>query len=346
MLLRGKTLKDQDENVKDIRVISTSDFANMLASQFADSGQGRLSAVLFFLMRAKVHLVSGAAIGFVLSVLYLQVSTQEYRAWYVIAPTSQSLESMPSSLDGFAGLAGLNFSAGMPVAPYDLYIEYLTTRAVAKELETNSEVMKRVFQKEWDEEQEDWDRPSDPVSVLKRTIHWLTGREGWIKPNPGRLQIYIKERIGVKDAKQSELITIEYYHSDPDFARLFLERLHAISDQAVRTHAETRAQDYVDYVTNELLTATSTDQRGVLINILSDQLNTLMLASASQNYAADVIDGINASDRPVRPIVVIVILAFLVFGSSIGVMVFLIGQLKAQRKARPALQESRQATRS
>jgi uncharacterized protein involved in exopolysaccharide biosynthesis len=75
----------------------------------------------------------------------------------------------------------------------------------------------------------------------------------------------------------------------------------------------------MDYIVQQLGTVTNFEHRQALINLLTEQERTLMLAAPNQPYAVDLLEPVHASSRPTKPQVSILVTLGLILGVTAGV---------------------------
>lgn len=273
--------------------------------------------------RTLVLSVLGATVA--LTILYLHIATYTYTATLMVSPvlssSSNNVSSKLSGLGGLASLAGINLSGDQQTQAFALYQEGLYSRDVADELARDPDILHTVYTLQWDAQAKTWIRPSGPIPFIAGLVKAVLGipHHPWQPPDGALLQEYIQKRVSLDANPQKPVVTITYKDKDPAFAVKFLRELDQAVDNKLRSNALTRANQYVDYLTNQLSTTTNNDIRESLITTLTDQEKNKMMASATAPYAAQPFGNPSASRRPTSPNTFLVLALAIVLGGAAGV---------------------------
>jgi uncharacterized protein involved in exopolysaccharide biosynthesis len=273
------------------------------------------------------RLVSASILGTVLlAIVYLHLATYTYSATLMVSPvlssSSDSISNKLGNLGGLASLAGINVGGDMGTQSFMLYQEGLHSRDVAAELAKDKEVMHVIFNQQWDAESKQWARPSGPMRAISTFIKGVIGIpvRPWQPPDGAQLQEYIADNVTVETDSQKPVVTITYRARDPQFAVKFLSELNQAADNKLRQNALVRANQYIDYVADQLNKITNTDVRQALMTTLTDQEKIKMMASATAPFAAEPFGLPSASRKPTspKPFLVLAIAGFM--GGLLGIM--------------------------
>lgn len=276
-------------------------------------------------------LVAGATLGFVLAVTILHVTTPKYTVAYKITPTSTGNNGLSS---GFGGLGGLAAAAGVSIGqgksgatPFELYVDILTSRAIAVRLADDPKIMRTAFADQWDQSASAWREPSGIGQSIVKTGKMILGypQRRWQPPGAADLQRYLERNLVIQlpGTRDPPITTISMEHRDPGFARHLMAQLDSNADTLVRREALDRATKYSAYLANRLPTATIAEVRSYLADALADQEKAVMTASSDASYAAQVVQPAASSLRPTTPNYPLVVVLGLLAGLFVGGVVAL-----------------------
>lgn len=261
-----------------------------------------------------------------LALIYLHLATYTYTATLMVSPVmSSSSDSIAGKLGGLSNLAsfaGINIAGDMGTQAFMLYQEGIDSRDVADELAKNPDIMHTVFHKKWDAANKQWIRPPDGVLAIIGFAKDTLGipNSAWQPPDGALLQEYIVNNVDVEVDPQKPIITITYPDEDPQFAVKFLHELDRAVDNKLRGNALVRANQYIDYLSNQLNKVTNSDIRESLMTTLTDQEKMKMMASATAPYAAEPFGLPSASRKPTNPKPFLVLAAAAFTGGLLGIL--------------------------
>lgn len=238
---------------------------------------------------------------FLFSVIYLHLITYRYTAVLQVTPTQS--QSGSSQLSGLASIAGINLSQGQSVAPFVLYTENARSRAVAARLTENLELMKVVFGDQWNPNKEQWQAPDGIVQSIMTLIKRALGIpiRPWQPPGPADMERYLRENVALSTDISDPIATFVFRHPDPQFAKRFLEEVHATSDKVVRERTLERTRKYIGYLSEKLGAVSVAEHRQALAESLAEQERVNMMASSDVDFAAEPFGEAAVSAAPNSP---------------------------------------------
>jgi uncharacterized protein involved in exopolysaccharide biosynthesis len=263
--------------------------------------------------------------AFLAGIGYLHFAKYYYTAELQVSPAQSSqgkgLASKLGGLSDLASMAGVNIPQDGDAMQFELYLEGIHSRGVADALAKRTDLMKVIFKSEWDDASHSWVNPSPAIVVLGKKL--LAGILGvptfdWRPPDGAQLQKYISDNVTVERNPKNPLVTISYDDVDPQFAVTFLDALHQVDDNMLRQKAQSRSEQYIQYLSDKLPTVTIAEHRQAIADALSDQEKSLMMASAHAAYAADPFGAPSASARPTKPDPITILGGSLFVGALIG----------------------------
>lgn len=286
------------------------------------------------LVRRRWRLVL-AGLGAVLlaAVAYLHLATYRYTAELRVTAV-YSAQQLPSGLSGIASLAGISLPGDKAVTPIALYSEAMRSRDVAAAVVADPVLMRHIFAEEWDAAAGRWRDPGGLVRGLLDGAKRLLGVpvQPWSPPDAADVQRYLAKHLAIIEAPKTNVTTIAVNDPDPEMARRLLALLNEAADRHLRERALARSSEYIAYLERKLLEVQVADYRESLVQALSAQERTRMMASSDAPYAAEPLGAITASVRPTTPKPAVVLAAALVFGLLLGFAMAAIVDVPGRRR--------------
>lgn len=318
-----------------------------------DSDEIDILALMRRLIDKKWQITGISLLGFFFAIIYLHMATPVYSVELKITPAPASsatggLSKKLGSLGGLAALAGVSVgsSSGDSATPFDLYLEELKSRELANELAKDPQIMTTIYSGQWDKESKTWQKPQSILSPVKSALKSVLGipQRPWRAPNGVALQGYMEAVVAIikPSAKDPPITIISMEHPDPAFAIYFLSRMNELADMRIRRVALARATEYAAYLSAKMNSAIIAEHRKDLSEALSEQEKSIMSASSSLPYAAVIVQMPTASDRPVKPSPVLVLVLGMMSGLIIGALLALFNFKKLFRDLRAASDKSAQ----
>lgn len=132
------------------------------------------------------------------------------------------------------------------------------------------------------------------------------------------LSEYLQRRVTFESVGASAMRRIVYWHPNPAFAALFLERVHDIADRHIRTTIRRDATQRIQYLQGAVAKIPNPEHRRALTALLLEQERLRMLVSIDQPYAAEVIEPAAAGSRAAWPKASLVLLMAALAGVMSG----------------------------
>lgn len=292
------------------------------------------------LWRQKWIVVGAAALGLLVAVFYLNVATYKYTAELKVSPSQSSGASSGKAggLASLASIAGVNLGQGGGATPFELYLEGLRSGLSAEVLVERPDIMKVIFQAEWNDKDSRFKQPESFIGNSARFVKSALGIPvySWREPNSARLRSYIQENVKISESPKSPVVTISFSHPDPKFAAQFLDTVHQSLDENLRQKALIRSNKYIVYLTAQLQQVTIAEHRAALAQALSEQERFRMTASSGLAYAADPFGQVTSSLSPTSPRPMVVIFLSIVLGTVLGSLLALARWWLQEEKKRKA----------
>ena len=145
------------------------------------------------------------------------------------------------------------------------------------------------------------------------------GRE---RLQPADLSDYIARQVKLDAFGESALREMVYRHRDVKFAAYFLQQIHRISDQLIRSELRGQIDERIAYLERVIAKTNNPEQRRIITNLLLEQERARMMVSMDAPVAATVIEPVAAGARAVWPDSALLYGGFGLIGIILGYLVF------------------------
>lgn len=252
------------------------------AGQYLADDELRL-AELWGMVWSRKWTVAGITLAFaVLSVVYALMATEWYRAEVLLAPAEErNISPLQTQLGGIAALAGMTFSAGDSVEA----VATLKSREFARDFIEERGLLPVLFADDWDPDEQRWliDDPGDQPDIRDavRRFH--------------------EDILRVDEDRATGLVTLAIEWTDPEVAAAWASVLVERLNSRLRERALKEAETNVVYLQNEMAKTNLVTLQQAVGRLLESELQNLMLARGTQEFAFRIIDPAQPPDRRVRP---------------------------------------------
>ncbi len=272
------------------------------ASQDLSEDEIRL-AELWGIVWSGKWLIIGVTFGFaLLSIVYAMSATEWYRADVLLAPAEErNVSALQNQLGGIAALAGVSIGSGDSVEA----VATLTSREFARGFIEEYGLLTVLFADAWDAENQRWlvDDPRDEPDIRDA------------------VRYFHEEILRVNEDRATGLVTLSIEWTDPvlaaEWASVIVDRLNS----RMRERALEEAETNVEYLQTELAQTNVVTLQQAVGRLLESELQKLMLARGTQEFAFRVIDSAEPPKRRVRPKRALIV----VLGTLAGGLISVIG---------------------
>lgn len=261
-------------------------------------------------------------------VIYLNVAVYKYTAMVKLTTTQSAggLGSQLGNLGALASIASVRLPQGAGEQNFLNFSQSLLSRSTAEELLKRPDLIRVMFEKEWDAGSQRWMEPQGPVKAIATFGRTILGLPvfPYRPPDAARVQKYLETYVNVAEDSRKPVISMTYSHKDPNFAVKLLGAIAAIDDETLRRKSLTRSASYIAYLEDQLRVVQLAESRTALALVLGEQVKQRMLASASAPFAAEPISAISVSDKPTAPKPIAFLIAAAIGGLIVGVLIVLV----------------------
>jgi uncharacterized protein involved in exopolysaccharide biosynthesis len=217
------------------------------------------------------------------------VLPKSFVATSIIAPVSNSssgslggLSSLVSQFGGLASLAGI--SMGGDSKKFES-LAVLQSEQLTEKYIVSNDLLPILFASRWDPARNTW-KSTDPKKI----------------PTPWQANQYFKTIRTVSTDTKTGLITIAITWKDPKTAARWVNDLVNLTNEHLRNKAIREGEADVAYLNEQ---ASKTDAVAVkqgIYNMLQNEINKIMVAKGSNEFALKVLDPAIAPEKPSSPL--------------------------------------------
>lgn len=265
-----------------------------------ERGQFEMRELIIEVWQRKWHILLVAAIFATFSAVYTLLATEWYTAEVVLAPIDSSQAvSLPGQLGGLAALAGVNLKA-------DNSAEGLATirsRDFAREFIRDEDLLPVFFSDSWNSEDKSW--------IGEEPSEWPDIRDG---------VIFFQENVlEVIEDRQSSLVTVEISWTDPTAAADWANKVVRRLNDRLRERSLREAMANVAYLRQELAKTSLVTLQQSIGGLLEGELQKVMLARGSEEFAFRIIDPATVPKYRSRPKRTLTVVLATVVGGGLAV---------------------------
>lgn len=252
------------------------------ASQDLSQDEIRLAELWGIVWSGKWRII-GVTLAFaLLSVWYALSATEWYRAEVLLAPAEErNVSSLQNQLGGIAALAGVSIGSGDSVEA----VATLKSREFARKFIAEQGLLTVLFAEAWDAENQRW---------LEQDPHRQPDMRDAVR-------FFHEEMLRVSEDRATGLVTLAIEWTDPELAAEWAAELVSRLNAIMRARALREAETNVAYLQQELAQTNVVTLQQAVGRLLESELQKLMLARGTQEFAFRVIDSAEPPKRRVRP---------------------------------------------
>lgn len=233
-----------------------------------------------------------------------------------VAPTREAvsgLDSQLGNLSRLAAVAGVSVGKGeTAVGDFEKFRFLIFSTRLGDFQVANRDILPLVFPKQWDGT--GWKRPDGLTQKIKDGLYPLFGLEPWVAPDGRTLAGHYNEQLSISEVGETGLFRVRLLDTDRERGEKLLNWLIKDANELVRRDAAERASARAAYLRQQIQTSAVIEYRENLATMLAKEEQTLMLASTSLPFAAEVIQPVTSGHNPAsqRPVL------YAALGGAIG----------------------------
>jgi len=250
-----------------------------------------------------------------------------YRAQAVLAPVAEQQPRGLSSLLGrvapLGGLAGLELNA-IAIDKTTLAIEVLQSRQFLTDFVRRHELLVPLFAADkWDANGKRWIIDPSIYDVAKQK--WIRKVSPPRTTQPSDWEVFkeFSEMVSVEQDVDTRLVRLAVESRSPIAAKEWVDLLVRDINERMRSQDLSESRQSVQFLERRFQETQLTEMRLTLSELLEQQLRTIMLAEARQEYAFRTVDPPVVPEEKSRPARSIICIAVTLFG-GLCVTVFVV----------------------
>lgn len=253
------------------------------------------------------------------ALIYALLSTPIFRADAVVQIRESSsgggLGAWTSNLGGLASLVGIP-SGGSGGSLRTVALATAKSRALLEAFIIEHDLMPILFDTAWDSQLRQW-KLEDPA--LRPTV-----RAG--------IQV-MSSILQIKEDKSNGLITVSIEWKDPVQAAKWVNAIIAKTNEVLRSRALSEGQATLAYLQEEVKKTPTVEIQGVAYRLMEGEMQKLMLARGTSDYALQVIDPAVVPERKMRPKRAEIAITGFIAGFVLGCLAILIASAWSNRRS-------------
>jgi uncharacterized protein involved in exopolysaccharide biosynthesis len=271
-----------------------------------------IKELFFALWERKILITTITAFFAVVSVVYALSIPNIYSSKAILAPASESssLSSKLGGLSAFAGMAGVNLSSDSSDPSVEAIERITSFDFFSLHVLPNIKIENLMAVKSWS-------RSSNILSYDEETFD--VNSKKWIrkvKPPksiiPSEQEAYrsFKKIISVSVNKKNDYVNISINHKSPYVAKRWLDLVILNINESMRAEKKKIVESSIDFLNERSVTTNINTIKDGIVKLLENQIQSLMMISASKDYVFKIIDSPQVPElkfSPNRPTICITI---------------------------------------
>lgn len=259
---------------------------------------------LIILWNKKVFITTITLIGILLSVIYSLSLPNIYKSEALMIPASDNQSSnMISQYSGLAGLAGIS----MPTSNN----ENKTLEAI--EIIKSFDFFSKYFLPFIDFQNlmavENWERTNN-VLIYDENLYdnvnnkWIKNEKHPMKLMPSEQEAYdaYLSIMNISRDKKSSFVTLSFKHQSPYLAKEWTALVISQINKIMRNKDKQKVSKSIDFLNSQSSKVTYGEVKQALSILLQDQIKSLMLIEANDDYVFEIINSPLVAEKKTEPI--------------------------------------------
>lgn len=250
-----------------------------------------------------------------------------YRAEAVLAPVAEQqprgLGSLLGKIAPLGGLGGLELNA-IAIDNTTLAIEVLQSRQFLTDFVRRHELLVPLFAADkWDAKSKRWIIDPDIYDVAKKEWTRKVSPPKTAQPSDWEVFKEFSEIVSVDQDADTRLVRVAVESRSPIAAGEWVDLLVRDINERMRSQDLGESRKSVQFLERRLQESSLTEMRLTLSGLLEQELRTIMLAEARQEYAFRTVDPAVVPEEKARPARSLICIAVTLFG-GLCVTVFVV----------------------
>jgi hypothetical protein len=290
-------------------------------------------ALVSGLWRGRWIILLCALIGFGLGARKLRNFSPKYEATTIVSPTSGG-QAAPqiSGVSKVARSLGVQLpSQGGGSRLFDRLKITISSVELARQLDSEQDMLRRIFAGSWDAETQSWRKPSgwkfELEQKFSRAIHLPT----WRAPSIESFAMFLGSSIAFKEFQEMPFVRISYANEDPEMARWVLTKVLSGTDRILRDSDQGESKFRLKYLKRQFADTAVHEHQTMFMSMIANEERRLMLLRSDRPYALETITPIFVSNVPTSPNIVkdfgVLFVGWIISGIAIVMVITLVREV-------------------
>ena len=237
-----------------------------------------------------------------LSVIYAKSLPNVFTSGIILSPKDSQGFQLNEGVSGLAAAAGINLPENRSQNLVDLSLEVLSSKDFFEVLYSDKDFLKDLIAaKYYDPESQKIIYDPKKYDVEKDELMSFISNGVQYPSFQLSYELFSNKHLKFSKNLKTGFVSISIEHMSPIVARDWLNRIHFELNAYVRGIKTKEANDFKDYLTLELSRNDIPELGLILSGLIKQQIQTLMLAEASDDYVFYIIDSPRAAELKTSP---------------------------------------------
>lgn len=233
---------------------------------------------------------------------YTLLATEIFRSEASVQIRDENSTGLSSELGGLAALAGI--SVGAQDHKREFALSALTSRAVIQRMIEEEELLPILYADEWDAENMRWRTTNSPTP-------WKAYEE------------FTNNVLNVSVDRNSGIVTVAIEWEDPALSAAWVKSLIGRVNAFVNEATIREAEQNLEFLDQQAQTTSVVELEKTIFSMMEGEISRLMIARNPETAPLRIIDPAVASERPVHPRRVMIVLLGILSGALLGGLIVL-----------------------
>lgn len=259
--------------------------------------------VRFYWARKYLLLAVISAI-FILMLTYFVLSPKQYQAALEVLPADMRQDGISSSAGG--ALAQALIGGGTSNPDFANFTASLSSIQLAEHMLANARIAQTAFSYRWDKENNRWVSASasftlNPKTLAGRGLRFLFDRKAPEKPTAFEMRDFIQGQVTLMKNSENRSTRLLFKHTDPSFARFFLENVVRELDDILRRQRLSSYEKENAALRERFAAEGNKSVQEYMIKWISENESRIVKTKSAEYFAFQVLDPISVTSDPVSP---------------------------------------------
>ena len=254
-----------------------------------------------------------------------------YTAKATIAPGDNISETSSGGLASLRSAAGINslLGSGAEASPFEMYLDLLTSKALADNLAHQDHMLQIVYSKLWNAQTGHWKRRSGSLHFISYEIKRALRISEQPNPESEDLARFIARHLSIESVPSpfsafSKIMYIRFKYNNPLQSTHFLDIILKGADNILRDQKLSNVKSRINYLSSTIPGISTSEQRQAITSVLIQQESLYTILKSDKTYGYTLLDPPFTSNSPSSPSLVLFFIFTLLCSALIWVFILLL----------------------